>query len=175
LTIAGGKLTTYRLMAQEVVDRAAQQLGSSAKSTTDDRPLPGAVGISESDEALASLESALGASPRAKYFVQTYGSRATEVLARLTEDPSAGELLDQELPYLMAQVDEAVEHEFARTLDDVMSRRVPLVLRGRDQGLAVAHTIAARMAKPLGWSAQRCEAEVEKYQAVVASSRRFRA
>ncbi len=175
LTIAGGKLTTYRIMAMEVVDRAAHQLGSQVKSTTAERPLPGAEGISESDEALHSLESALGNSPRSRYFVQTYGSRATEVLARIRHDPSAGEGLDPELPYLLAQVDEAVDHEFARTLDDVMSRRVPLVLRGRDQGLGAAAKIAARMALRLGWSEQRVAEEIAKYQAVVASSRQFRA
>jgi glycerol-3-phosphate dehydrogenase len=179
LTIAGGKLTTYRRMAMEVVDRAVAQLGLTVKSTTGDRPLPGAVGLEESDEVLEARAKSL--EPRglkdlaATYFVETYGARVEGVLDRRTADASAGERLDDELPYLMAQVDEAIEVEFARTVDDVLSRRVQLVLRGRDQGLKIAPKVAARMGRKLGWSAERVDREVTAYQQVVAASRAFRA
>lgn len=179
VTIAGGKLTTFRRMAAEVVDRAAAQLGVTTASTTLTRPLPGAQGLTESDEALAALARSLEAFPLpeggAVYFAEQYGARAPQVLARTRADPSAAERLDPELPLLFAQVDEAVEVEFARTLDDVLTRRVPLVLRARDQGLAVAPKVAARMAARLGWSPERVTQELEAYRAVVASSRRFRA
>jgi glycerol-3-phosphate dehydrogenase len=177
ITIAGGKLTTYRLMAMQVVDRALLQVGGGAKSTTGTRPLPGAAGLQESDAQLEALVRELTASApqHARYFAETYGARAASVLARITLDASAGEALDPELPYLAAQVDEAIENEFALTLDDVLTRRVPLALRGRDQGLAVAPKVAHRMATRLGWSPTREADELAGYQQVVAASRAFRA
>jgi glycerol-3-phosphate dehydrogenase len=178
VTIAGGKLTTYRRMAAEVVDRAMTQLDAHQPSQTKTRPLPGSVGLSESDEQLEALARELTRPEQpeatARALAEIYGVRARTVVDRATKDPSAAERLDGDLPYLMAQVDEAVEHEFATTLDDVLSRRIPLVLRAHDQGLGVAPKVAARMAQRLAWSTQRTEAEVAKYQAVVASSRRFR-
>lgn len=178
ITIAGGKLTTYRRMAAEVVDRAVKQLGLDAKSATIDRPLPGAQGLTESDDALLAVAKVLEAQGlshmTADSFATTYGARATQVLARTRADPTASERLDGELPYLLAQVDEAVEVELARTLDDVLSRRIQLSLRGRDQGLGVARKVAQRMAGLLDWSAERIEQELEHFQRVIASSRAFR-
>ncbi len=178
VTIAGGKLTTFRKMAAEVVDHAIRQLGVKTKSTTASRPLPGAKGLEESDEALESLAKSLeqpglpdGA---ARYLAGEYGTRAPTILARGKSDATAFERLDPELPSIFAQVDEAVDVELARTLDDVISRRIPLVLRARDQGLGIAEKVAARVASKLGWTAERTQAELEKYRAVVASTRSFR-
>lgn len=178
VTIAGGKLTTYRHMAAEVVDRAYSQLGHFVKCATDDRPLPGAVGLTESDEQLVALAQSLKAAgtseASATYLAETYGARATKVVERTRADASAGETLDDELPFLWAQVDEAVEVEFARTLDDVLNRRIQVLLRAKDQGLGVARKVAERMGKKLGWDEARVAQEVERYRAEVASSRAFR-
>lgn len=178
LTIAGGKLTTYRTMSAEVVDRAVKQLGRAERSTTDDRPLPGAAGFMESDETLDAFVTSLvspAVTPEvARAFVEMYGGRAKAVLERCAKDAAAGERLDPELPWMMGQVDEAVEHELAQTLDDVLSRRLSLVLRARDQGLAVAPKVAARLAALLGWSPARTEQELSAYRAVVESSRAWR-
>lgn len=178
VTIAGGKLTTFRRMAAEVVDHALLQLGVNTKSTTENRPLPGAKGLEESDDAVEQLAKSLEAKElptgAARYLAGEYGVRAPEVIARAKADASAFDRLDPELPSIFAQVDEAVDVEFARTLDDVISRRIPLVLRARDQGLGIAEKVAARIAPKLGWSAERTAAEVEKYKAVVASTRTFR-
>lgn len=178
VTIAGGKLTTFRRMAAEVVDRALLQLSVATPSTTATRPLPGSQGLTESDDALDALVGSLDATglPEggARYLVGEYGVRAPQVLARAKQDPTALERLDPELPSITAQVDEAVEHEFARTLDDVLSRRIPLVLRARDQGLGVAEQVARRMAAKLGWSPERTAQELERYRAVVAGTRAFR-
>lgn len=178
VTIAGGKLTTFRRMAAEVVDHAIAQLGVKTKSTTATRPLPGSQGLEGSDEALEQLEKSLelpglpdGA---ARYLAGEYGVRAPSLLARGKTDPSAFDRLDPELPSIFAQVDEAVDVELARTLDDVISRRIPLVLRARDQGLGIAEKVAARLATRLGWTPERTRAELEKYRAVVASTRTFR-
>ena len=71
-------------------------------------------------------------------------------------------------------MDEAVDVELARTLDDVISRRIPLVLRARDQGLGIAQKVAERLAKKLDWSPERTQAELEQYRKVVASTRTFK-
>jgi len=179
VTIAGGKLTTYRRMAAEVVDRALSQLGVGVKSQSANRPLPGAEGVVESDEQLAALAASLHAAglqdKASRYFSETYGVRAPKVLERTRADATAGEAMDAELPYLMAQVDEAVETELACTLDDVLGRRIQVMLRARDQGLGIAPRVAERMAARLGWAPQRREQELEHYRATVASSRKFRA
>lgn len=174
LTIAGGKLTTYRRMAMEVVDRAMSQLGQFTKSTTDTRPLPGAVGLVDSDDQLEHLTQSLGSLDGARALAEMYGARVTPMLARMKTDPSAAARLDPELPFVAAQVDEAIDTEFARTLDDVMTRRIPLVLRARDQGLAAAPMIAQRMATKLGWSDARIAQELANYRDVVAASREYR-
>ncbi|MBI3185893.1 MAG: glycerol-3-phosphate dehydrogenase/oxidase [Myxococcales bacterium] len=177
VTIAGGKLTTYRRIAAEVVDAVARQLGSSAPCTTAERWLPGADGIA-SEEELSELREMLrlrGLSEAgARHLSNVYGVRAQRVAARAGRD-GGGSPLDPELPYLMAEVDEAVDSEMARSLEDVLSRRVPLLLRGRDQGLAAATAVAERMAKKLGWDGGRTREELERYRAVVADTRRFRA
>jgi glycerol-3-phosphate dehydrogenase len=177
VTIAGGKLTTFRRMAAEVVERAGAQLGRIPIGGTAERQLPGAEGI-EGEEGLVKVAEVLeskGVSARvAKHLAHTYGVRAHGVLKRAAGDATAGAPLDPELPYLAAEVDEAVEEEYARTVSDVLSRRVPLLLRGRDQGLGVAAAAAERMGRLLDWSAARRREEVERYEAVVAETRRFR-
>lgn len=177
LTIAGGKLTTYRRIAFEVVDQALEQLGKKIPSTTHDRPLPGAVGL-ESDEQLAALAGPLcsdGVSEAAaRQLAMTFGTRGAAVAARVRADPTCGEPLDPEQPYLVAQIDEAIEHEFARTLDDVLTRRIPLVLRGRDQGLSIAPRVAARLRQKLGWTEAHTAQELAQFRTVVDASRKFR-
>jgi glycerol-3-phosphate dehydrogenase len=179
LTIAGGKLTTYRRMAAEVVDRAVAQLGLKVKSSTGGRPLPGAMGVEASEAAYAALVKSLGSGAdgtvldrqACEYFAGSYGTRAPRVLART--DDGARARLDPELPCTFAQVDEAVEVELARTVEDVLARRVPLLLRSRDQGLGVAQAVAERIGRKLGWSEAEVAAQVAGYQAEVAASRAF--
>lgn len=178
VTIAGGKLTTFRLMAAQVVDRAITQLGVTTKSTTDTRPLPGSQGLDGTDAALTALAKSLEGKGLpdggADYLAGEYGTRAPGLVERASKTDGALERLDAELPSVFAQVDLAVDEEFARTLDDVLSRRIPLVLRARDQGLGVAAKVAARMAAKLGWSPERTDAEVAQYRAVVAGTRAFK-
>lgn len=178
VTIAGGKLTTFRLMAAQVVDRALPQLGVTTKSTTATRPLPGSQGLDGSDEGLATLEKSLEGQglPEggARYLAGEYGTRAPALLERAKRDATGLDRLDPELPSVFAQVDLAIDDEFARTLDDVLSRRIPLVLRARDQGLGIAPKVAERMAVKLGWSAERTALELERYRAVVAGTRAFK-
>jgi glycerol-3-phosphate dehydrogenase len=181
VTIAGGKLTTYRRMAAEVVERAGKQLGEIAACGTADRPLPGAAGavyeagyagVTKLQEELAAEGVVDGAV--AKQLASTYGARAPSVVARVKSDVSAGRRLDPELPYIEAQVDVAVDEEQALSVEDVLGRRVQLLLRARDQGLGCAERVARRMAPKLGWDEARTKSEVEHYRGVVARTRMFR-
>ncbi|MFT3842016.1 MAG: glycerol-3-phosphate dehydrogenase/oxidase [Myxococcaceae bacterium] len=177
ITIAGGKLTTYRLIALEVVDHALKQLGVHKESATAHRPLPGTQGL-ESDDDLARLCSELEKKGLPKdlssFWGNAFGARSSKLSERALADASTQARLDEDLPYTLAQADLAVEEELAATLDDVLSRRLPLLLRGRDQGLNVAEQIAARMAQKLGWSDAQKEAQLADYRRVVGNSRQFR-
>jgi glycerol-3-phosphate dehydrogenase len=181
VTIAGGKLTTYRRMAAEVVDHAGKQLGALAPCGTETRPLPGAAepifsagyaGVTRLSERLAA-EGVVDAAV-AKHLANMYGARAPSVVARVAAEPALAARLDPELAYVMAQVDVAVDEEQALTVEDVLGRRLQLLLRARDQGLGCTERVAARMATRLGWDAARTEREIEHYRAVVADTRRFR-
>jgi len=181
VTIAGGKLTTYRRMAAEVVDAAGKQLGALPPCGTETRPLPGAAepifsagyaGVTQLSDRLAA-EAVVDAAV-AKHLANIYGARAPSVVARVKAEPALGERLDPELAYVMAQVDVAVDEEQALTVEDVLGRRLQLLLRARDQGLGCTERVARRMATRLGWDELRTRREVERYRAVVASTRQFR-
>ena len=181
VTIAGGKLTTYRRMAAEVVDHAGKQLGAIAPCATETRPLPGAAepiysagyaGVTRLSDELAAggvVDAAV-----AKHLANTYGARAPSVVARVKAESALGERLDPELAYVMAQVDVAVDEEQALTVEDVLGRRLQLLLRARDQGLGCADRVARRMAARLGWDELRTRREAEHYRQVVEGTRQFR-
>jgi glycerol-3-phosphate dehydrogenase len=100
--------------------------------------------------------------------------RGLEVARMVRQDPSAGERIVAGRPEIMAQVDWAVEHELAYEVEDVLARRTQLYYRDRDQGLAAAPRVAARMGARLGWDAGRRDDSVRRYAELVARSRRWR-
>ncbi len=162
VTIAGGKLTTYRRIAKEAVDRAALQLGREERSDTARRPLPSAVGWTSEAELLA--EVAQRWPPEvAAHLVATYGVRAKAIAERAALAGPA-ERIDSELPFLWSEVDEALAVELARTVEDVLARRVPLLLRAKDRGVSAAPEVARRLAVHLGWSQTEAEAQVAAYR-----------
>lgn len=187
LTLVGGKLTTYRRMSAEVVEAAYAQLGLRAPAcTTGERPLPGAVGLLPSENGLDPVDSvvlalrALGHpaidAQVARHLAQHYGMRALAVVEKLQQaaaDRRATERLDSEQPYLLGEVDIAVQEEEALRLEDVLGRRLPLLLRGRDQGTGCAPRVADRMAELLSWTPERRQAELDRYLATVELSRQF--
>jgi len=187
ITIAGGKLTTYRRMAAEVVDKAVQLLrmktGSAVRlhaSHTDVEPLPGAVGWPEDDdhEAVAQLvNDASGGkltSATARWLANTYGMRGIDIARTITENTELGEPLVPGRPEIFAAVDWAVSEEMAASVSDVLIRRTQIYYRDSDQGLGCAEAVGKRMAQLLGWEPARMQAEVDAYRADVARSRAWR-
>jgi len=186
VTIAGGKLTTYRRMSAEVVDTAVRLLEMTdgpmelEPARTDKVPLPGAVGWPANDDHASVADDVSKAGhphvPEdvAAYLANTYGMRGIAVAEAMELDRSQCARLISERPEVMAVVDWAVEKELAATICDVMVRRTQLFYRDEDQGLGALDSIADRMATLLGWDQATREAEVDRYRAVVASSRAWR-
>jgi glycerol-3-phosphate dehydrogenase len=183
LSIAGGKLTTYRVMARQVVDRAARRLREafrveSGVSPTEHLPLPGAPREPWPvfEKRVRRDAVALGLDPDVgDHLARAYGEDADGLLAAIRADaPRGGRILDG-FPYVWAEIAHAVEHEMALTLTDVLIRRLHLYYEARDGGLAVARQVAERMAREpgIGWDAAEVERQVERYRQAVEATRGF--
>ncbi|MCX5748393.1 MAG: glycerol-3-phosphate dehydrogenase/oxidase [Proteobacteria bacterium] len=185
--IAGGKLTTYRRMAHECVTKTVAMLRDldgaiePKKITTKDRPLPGAVGLASTDlDGVAAIGRRLMEEhgldvETATHLCGVYGTRAPVIGAAIALDRTLGERLDPELPYVWAEIEFAARHDLARTIEDVLARRVPLLLVARDQGLAIAPRVADILARVHGWTDDDTTRMLTAYAAEVALSRRWRA
>ncbi len=186
VTIAGGKLTTYRRMAIDVVDRALdwlRLLGCAPvqrSAQTDRVPLPGGCGWPADDDVAALCAAAVEASGgrlevgAARRLVWIYGTRAPALAARVREEPALAKPLSPCGPELWVEAAWAVEQEFAERLEDVLRRRLHVALTHREQGLDCCEALAARMRAWLGWSAARERAEIAHYRAAIAQSRAWR-
>lgn len=164
--IAGGKLTTYRQMAEDAVDHV---LGSRAKanpSITASIPLVGAEGFAAARRRLPLLSQRYKLSEkRAKHMFSRYGSELVDVLALIDEDPSMADPLEHAPDYLRAEAAFAVLREGALHLEDVLLHRVRLDYEQRDRGKAASHEIADIMGELLGWDENTRSAEVENWAA----------
>lgn len=179
LNIAGGKLTTYRVMAREAVDevvRGAPARRHFGPSLTGSAPLPGAP-AGAWDAFVAGVREAAagtGVDPAdAASLAERHGTDAAAILQLVESDPGLGGRLLPALPYLWAEVVFAVRCELAVTLEDVMARRTHLLHEAADGGMAAAAAVAARMAAEpgLGWSPAETAAQVEAYRRLVAATR----
>lgn len=163
--IAGGKYTTYRVMAKDAVDAVVHGLGAGIpESVTDRVPLVGADGFVALWNQRRKLARSSGLHvSRVVHLLRRYGSLVHEVLDLIAQRPDLREPLVGSDDYLRAEVVYAVEHEGARHLDDVLSRRTHVSIETWDRGLACAEEAAELMAEPLGWSGDRVRQEVEYY------------
>jgi glycerol-3-phosphate dehydrogenase len=183
LCIGGGKLTTYRVMAEQVVDRAARRLRETFKvesgiSPTGHLPLPGAPREPWTEFAariLADAEALEIDADAAKHLARAYGEDAETLLDAVRGDRALGERIVPRFPYLWAEIPHAVRHEMALSLDDLLIRRLHLFYEARDGGLSMAQAVAERMAREpgIGWDAAEVARQVERYRAAVAATRGF--
>ncbi len=171
--IAGGKYTTYRIMARDAVDAVAHGLdGKVAPSCTDSVPLAGADGyiaLWNSRHALA-RSSGLHVA-RIEHLLHRYGSMIGEVLALIAADPGLGRPLAGADDYLRAEIVYAASHEGARHLDDVLARRTHASIETWDRGLSAAEEAVSLMAGPMRWKSRQVARELENYRARVAAER----
>ncbi len=170
LSISGGKLTTYRIMAQEVLDRVDAREGLRHPHATEAWPLAGAVGWADAQPALHERAMALGLSAAtAAHLGASYGTLAAAVLDRVAADPSLAQPLDPELPAIRAEVLESIEAEGALTIADVLERRLRLALEAADHGVGAAPLVADLLAAHHGWDAATRAVQLADYQMVAKS------
>jgi glycerol-3-phosphate dehydrogenase len=173
VVVAGGKYTTYRVMAKDAVDEAVHGLDMRvADSVTEEIPLLGAEGYPALWNARARIASRHGLHVvRVEHLLNRYGSMSGQVLELIAADPSLGEPLKHADDYLRAEIVYAASHEGARHLDDALTRRTRISIETFDRGTRCAREAAGLMAPVLGWDKDQIEREVEHYDKRVEAER----
>jgi glycerol-3-phosphate dehydrogenase len=165
LSVAGGKLTGYRAIAEEVTDRLCRILDHRRACTTATDPLPGAIdaGGERLDAPIALVN----------HLKSLYGTRARHVLSLAENDPALGRSLAPDGNDIAAQVVFAVRDELCARVTDFIWRRSRLGF-SVDQGASAVESVAAIMARELEWSDRRRDEELERYRQTVAATQAFR-
>ena len=171
--VAGGKYTTYRVMARDAVDAVVHALDwRSPPSCTDRVPLAGADGYLALWNSRHRLATSSGLHvARIEHLLGRYGSLAPEVLALVEAEPGLGRPVTGADDYLRAEIVYAASHEGARHLDDVLARRTRIAIETPDHGIAAAEEVADLIAKPLRWDGAQVTREVGHYQATIEAER----
>jgi glycerol-3-phosphate dehydrogenase len=159
LTVVGGKLTTFRAMAEQVTTLVLQELGAPRRAARTARtpllpPFPDEWQPVEGDRHTAEL-------------VWNYGARSWDLIRRMLEHPDQAVPLSQGSAYPWACVEHAIEEEMAQTVSDVLCRRTRTVLEADDGGLSVARKVAERLAERHGWSAGEQDRQVAQFRGEV--------
>jgi glycerol-3-phosphate dehydrogenase len=170
-SIAGGKFTTYRLMARDVVDAAVAGLDREVPaSVTDQVPLIGADGLAAVRAGAGRLAEDYDVPQAAvEHLLDRYGTLAAEVLDLTRADPGLARPLADGHPYLRAEVAYAVVAEDALHVEDVLMRRVRLFIESADSGTGAAAEVSSIMGRLLGWSRRRRAAETRRYTELAAA------
>ena len=178
ISIAGGKLTTYRVMGRDVMDRVATRLRKldgrrpARAPATDELPLPG--GETADLDVLVSSAVARGVGEStAQHLVASYGTESAAVLNLVDRQRGLGKPILEGRPEIRAEVVHAVQREMAMRLADVLIRRTHLFHQTRGQAVTATTVVADLMAPLLGWDAARRTEEIELYLKEVEASRRF--
>ncbi len=152
ITVTGGKLTTYREMAEDTVDEVVKRLNRDAKSQTANLGLVGAQGYERPDM-----------HTERTHLDERYGVERSSIDALIAGDPSLGQPLIPGLPYLRAEAIHACRHEMVVTLDDILSRRTRSRLQARTDTVALAGSVAELVGIELGWDAEETRRQVTMY------------
>jgi glycerol-3-phosphate dehydrogenase len=167
--IAGGKYTTYRAMAKDLVDRLETHLGKKVKCTTDKIPLYGWISTKRKHWDSWTVVSKENLTIRyqlpedvANHLLR-YGKNYLKICQEIDKQPKLKERISDSRPYIFAEIDYYIKHEKAVTLNDIMLRRTQIQLSD-EQGLDCAHIIADHMGQLLNWSHQKIINEIEDYK-----------
>ncbi len=173
VVVAGGKYTTYRVMAKDAIDRAAGALDQRVGDcVTADTPLLGAEGFAALWNRRRALAEGSGLHPaRVHHLLHRYGNLISELLDLLAERPELADPLPNAEDYLQLEVVYAALAEGALHLDDVLTRRTRVSIEAWDRGLAAAEPAARLMGEVLGWDDDRRAREIEHYRRRVAAER----
>ncbi|MDV6012959.1 glycerol-3-phosphate dehydrogenase [Haloechinothrix sp. LS1_15] len=173
VAIAGGKYTTYRVMAADAVNAAAVDLPSRVQpSITDKVPLLGADGYHALVNQADRLAAQYGLHPyRVRHLLDRYGSQVHELLALADHEPEWLRPLEHAPDYLRIEVVYAVSHEGALHLEDVLARRTRIAIEYPHRGVDCSRQVAELMAGVLGWSRATVNHEVDAYISRVTAER----
>jgi len=165
VVIAGGKWTTYRVMAKDAIDAAVSALdGRIPPSTTQDIALLGAEGYQAAWNKRGRIASAFGVHRvRIEHLLNRYGVLTDELLDLIKERPELQEPLPGADDYIQAEVIYAASHEGALHLEDVLARRTRISIEAWDRGVSAAPLAARLMAEVLGWDEEKVQREVNTY------------
>ncbi len=162
--IAGGKLTTYRVMAKDAVEFALGDRAQDLPSITERIPLVGAVGLEALGRRATVVARTYGWSGQmVDHLLHRYGSLLGDLVDEIAARPDLARPLEHAPAYLRAEIVYAATHEGVLHLEDVMLHRTRLNYEMRDRGLAALPEIAALVGEMLGWDEQRMTAEIESY------------
>ena len=169
ISIAGGKYTTYRVMAADAVDAAAQDIGGDVPgSVTELIPLSGAEGyvalVNQIDRLARHQDLPVW---RIRHLLDRYGSLVHELFALAEGDRTLYDPLPGAEEYLEVEIRYAASHEGALHLDDILARRTRISIETPSRGVDSARVAAEIVAPVLGWDDERLEAEVAAYLARV--------
>ncbi|CAN5721224.1 glycerol-3-phosphate dehydrogenase/oxidase [soil metagenome] len=169
VAIAGGKYTTYRVMAADAIDAAAEFIPTRVATTiTDKVPLVGADGYFALVNQTAHVGSRFGLHPyRVRHLLDRYGSLIDEVLALAADDPELLNPITDAPVYLKVEAAYAVAAEGALHLEDILTRRMRIGIEYPHRGVDCAREVAEVVAPILGWSAEDVDREVATYIARV--------
>jgi glycerol-3-phosphate dehydrogenase len=173
VVVAGGKYTTYRLMARDAIDEAVRSMDDRvAASCTETIPLLGAEGYKAAWNRRVKSAAKSGVHvARVEHLLQRYGSLAPDVLQLIEADRTLAEPLPGADDYLAAEVVYSVTDEGARHVDDVLTRRTRISIEAWDRGVSAAPVVARLMAPLLNWSEAQVDREVRHYLARVEAER----
>ena len=158
ISIVGGKLTTWRRMAEDTVNALAKRDRQPRSGITRHLPLDGTAGWPQMQDELKKLSPDL-----ARHLGSFYGGNAATVL-ELSRQSNLSEPIVADLPYLLAEVVYACRYEMAMTVDDFLCRRSRLVLEDQQQGVGVAARVAALMGEELGWDEAEQARQIASYR-----------
>ncbi|GAA1144299.1 glycerol-3-phosphate dehydrogenase/oxidase [Ornithinicoccus hortensis] len=163
--VAGGKLTTYRVMAKDAVDFALGGQAVETPSITHEIPLVGAVGEKAIRRSATTWQEQYGWSAQiVDHLLHRYGSLLTELVDSIEVDPSLAKPLEHAPAYLRAEIAYACSHEGVVHLSDILYQRTRLNYETADRGLAALPEIAELAAGVLGWDEERTQREMEDYR-----------
>jgi len=171
IVVAGGKYTTYRVMAEDTVDAALKSMGKQAgPCVTKDIPIIGVDGYRAAWNRRELLADRTGLHvARIEHLLKRYGSLTEDVLALGEEDASLLEPIPGADAYLKAEVVYSAREEGAMHLEDLLVRRTHINFEVQDRGVEAASVVADLMAKELGWSDEHRKSELDAYLKRVAA------
>ena len=167
VTIVGGKLTTYRRMAQDTIDVLSRRDGSTPIHRTQHLPLLGSAGWLAKQRDVEIKGLALGLNQQTIKHLNTYGSEALELLKLIEDDAELSRRLIDDLPFIRAEVVYACRHEMAMTPYDVLARRTSIMLEDRQRGLGALDDVVALMAGEHSWSPEQQQLMGDTFRSVV--------